>query len=117
MEGKFPDARCAVTRHDEIVPPLHHTRAELVLELGSVDQQERGAKLLRLPRKQGQCCLETTIAHACCGRQPDEFQGVFALMMDDPSPGSSRNLNTHVWVPRSSLDQPRRCNGRPLLRK
>src|SRR5215469_783491 len=50
VESKLSRAGRAVARDDAIVPPLHHTGAELVSEPGRVDQQRRRTYVLRLPR-------------------------------------------------------------------
>src|SRR5215468_857865 len=98
MKGELLHASGAVPRHDEIVAPLHYTGSELVLELSGIDQQERGAKLLCLPREQGQRRLETAVAHACRCRQPDKFEDVFASVVDYPSPCVTRDLSAHAGV-------------------
>src|SRR5262245_51742780 len=109
MESKFLHAGSTVARHDEIVAPLHYFSPELVLELGGVDQQERGAKLLRFPREQGQRRLEGAVAHVCRGRLPDQLKGVFASMVDYPSPCIARNLSAHAGVLLMSFDHVKRC--------
>src|SRR5262249_61691151 len=52
VKCEFPRAGRAIARDDAVVAPLHHARAELMVKLRSVDQQQRRPPSLRLPGKQ-----------------------------------------------------------------
>src|SRR5262249_44969422 len=78
-EGELADTGGAVARDDVGVAPFHHARSEGVLELGRVDEQERGPRLLRLSGEEAQRRHETTVRHAGGRGEPAQLEEILVL--------------------------------------
>src|SRR5215469_444064 len=95
LEGEFANPCSPVARNDVSVAPLHHSIAEAVAEIRSIDEQPPGSGFLCFAHEKAKRCHEAAVRHICRGRQPLQLEQIKALVLENDSPFVACKLFRH----------------------